>query len=156
MTTANINIRQATQDDASTIVAFQQAMAQETEGLALDAELLRQGVQSLFDFPDRGFYIVAEAEGKVVAGLMITYEWSDWRNANFWWIQSVYVHADWRRKGIYRALHDHVHAIAAPRDDICGIRLYVEKDNDLAQRTYFKLGMIETDYRVFEEEFSRP
>ncbi|MCH9010202.1 MAG: GNAT family N-acetyltransferase, partial [Chloroflexi bacterium] len=83
MTTANINIRQATQDDAPTIVAFQQAMAQETEGLTLDAELLRRGVQSLFDYPERGFYLVAEADGRVVAGLMITYEWSDWRNANF-------------------------------------------------------------------------
>ncbi len=153
MTTANINIRQATQDDAPTIVDFQQAMAQETEGLALDAELLRRGVNSLFEYPDRGFYIVAEADGKVIAGLMITYEWSDWRNANFWWIQSVYVDAEWRRKGVYRALHEYVHAIAAPRDDICGIRLYVERTNDIAQQTYNSLGMSKSHYDMYEIDF---
>ena len=153
MTTANISIRQATQDDAPTIVAFQQAMAQETEGLTLDAEILRRGVQSLFDYPERGFYLVAEADGRVVAGLMITYEWSDWRNANFWWIQSVYVAAEWRRKGVYRALHDHVHAIAAPRDDICGIRLYVERTNDVAQQTYNSLGMSKSHYDMYEIDF---
>ena len=153
MTTANINIRQATPEDASTIVAFQQSMARETEGKTLDAELLRRGVQSLFDYPERGFYLVAEADGNVVAGLMITYEWSDWRNANFWWIQSVYVDAGWRRKGVYRALHDHVHAIAGSRDDICGIRLYVERTNHVAQRTYNSLGMSKSHYDMYEIDF---
>ncbi len=153
MTTDGIIVRQATQEDASTIVAFQQAMAQETEGKTLDAELLRRGVQSLFEYPERGFYLVAEADGKVIAGLMITYEWSDWRNATFWWIQSVYVDAHWRRKGVYQALHDHVHAIAGSRDDICGIRLYVERTNHVAQQTYNSLGMSKSHYDMYEIDF---
>ena len=153
MTTPNINVRQAIQEDASAIIAFQQAMARETEGKTLDAELLGRGVQSLFDNPEKGFYLVAEASGKVIAGLLITYEWSDWRNATFWWIQSVYVDAEWRRKGVYRALHDHVHAIADSRDDICGIRLYVERTNDVAQQTYDSLGMSKSHYVMYEIDF---
>ena len=101
----------------------------------------------------KGFYLVAESEGQVVGGLLITYEWSDWRNATFWWIQSVYVNARWRRKGVYRAMHDYVHDIAESRDDICGIRLYVERTNQAAQQTYDSLGMSRSHYDLFEIDF---
>lgn len=153
MTVNNITIRKATPQDIDAIVAFQQNMAQETEGKTLDAALLREGIEAMFSSPEKGFYLVAEAEGRPVGDLMITYEWSDWRNATFWWIQSVYVDADWRRKGVYRAMHDHVYSIANSRDDICGIRLYVERSNHVAQQTYSSLGMSKSHYDLYEIDF---
>ena len=153
MTASEIRIREARPEDIDSITAFQQAMAQETEGKSLDADLLREGITAVFHSPDKGFYLVAESEGQVVGGLLITYEWSDWRNATFWWIQSVYVNARWRRKGVYRAMHDYVHGIAKSRDDICGIRLYVERTNHVAQQTYDSLGMSRSHYDLFEIDF---
>ena len=153
MTANNITIRKATPQDIDAIVAFQQNMAQETEGKTLDADLLREGIEAMFGSPDKGFYLIAEAEGRPVGDLMITYEWSDWRNATFWWIQSVYVDANWRRKGVYRAMHDHVYSIANSRDDICGIRLYVERSNHVAQQTYSSLGMSKSHYDLYEIDF---
>ena len=152
-TPADISIRHATPDDIDTIVAFQQAMATETEGKTLDPDLISKGVNAIFESPDKGFYLLAESEGQVVGGLMITYEWSDWRNATFWWIQSVYVHAEWRRKGVYRTMHDHVFQIASSRADICGIRLYVERTNHIAQQTYASLGMSKSHYDLYEIDF---
>ncbi len=153
MTMSDITIREATSQDIDAIVAFQQGMAEETEGKTLDAGLLRKGVEAMFGSPDKGFYLMAEAEGRPVGGLMITYEWSDWRNATFWWIQSVYVDARWRRRGVYRAMHDHVYGVASARDDICGIRLYVERTNLIAQQTYDSLGMSRSHYDLFEIDF---
>ena len=153
MTNSAIHIREATPGDTDYIVRFQQDMAQETEGKALDEPLLRQGVAGVFDSDDKGFYLVAEADGSVVGSLLITYEWSDWRNATFWWIQSVFVDADWRRKGVYRAMHNWVHEIAESRDDICGIRLYVERANHIAQQTYNSLGMAHSHYDLYEIDF---
>ena len=153
MTASEIRIREARPEDIDSITAFQQAMAQETEGKSLDTGLLREGITAVFRSPDKGFYLVAESEGQVVGGLLITYEWSDWRNATFWWIQSVYVDAQWRRKGVYRAMHDYVHGIAMSRDDICGIRLYVERTNLIAQQTYDSLGMSRSHYDLFEIDF---
>ena len=153
MTASEIRIREAKPEDIDSITVFQQAMAQETEGKTLDSDLLREGITAVFRSPDKGFYLVAESEGQVVGGLLITYEWSDWRNATFWWIQSVYVNAQWRRKGVYRAMHDYVYDIASSRDGICGIRLYVERTNLIAQQTYDSLGMSRSHYDLFEIDF---
>ena len=153
MTPTDIAVRRATSRDLDALVAFQQSMAQETESKALDTGLVREGVAEVFRSADKGFYLVAEAQGNVVAGMLITYEWSDWRNATFWWIQSVYVEPQWRRKGVYRAMHDHVFDTARARDDICGIRLYVERTNQGAQRTYQSLGMAASHYDMYEVDF---
>ena len=148
-----MTIREARPDSVDVLVRFNAAMAEETEGKSLDIERLTRGVKAIFEAPEKGFYIVAEVEGCVVGSLLITYEWSDWRNATFWWIQSVYVKPDWRRQGIYRAMHDWVHAAARSRPDICGIRLYVDLDNETAQNTYASLGMVRAHYDLFEIDF---
>ena len=153
MPQAAVTVREATPRDRAHIVGFQQQMALETEGKSLDADRLEQGVGSIFQSSEKGFYLVAESNDQIVGSLLITYEWSDWRNANFWWIQSVYVDAAWRRRGVYRAMHSYVHEIASSRDDICGIRLYVERTNQVAQRTYDSLGMSKSHYDMYEIDF---
>jgi len=147
----DIRIRQGTTSDINRIAEFQQALAQESEGKTLDDDVLLKGIQKIFQDEGRGFYLMAESGDQVVGGLMITYEWSDWRNANFWWIQSVYVDDQWHRQGVYRALHDYVYDIAQSGDDICGIRLYVERNNPVAQQTYNSLGM--SHYHLYEIDF---
>lgn len=158
---SDISARRAKPADTERIAAFQQAMALETEGKTLDPETLRQGIAAVFQDPRKGFYIVAVASGdasgaddvdaqQVVGSLLITYEWSDWRNATFWWIQSVYVHPDWRRMGVYRRMYAYVTAAASARKDICGIRLYVERANAVAQQTYADLGMRKSHYDLYE------
>ena len=146
-----IHIRRAELRDANRIAEFNSAMAYETEGNVLIAEVIGAGVASLINHPALGFYLVAEHEGNIVASLMITTEWSDWRNGVFWWIQSVYVQPKWRRKGIYSRMYEFVKQAAAEDKSICGFRLYVEKDNTNAQSTYQTLGMVETDYKMYEE-----
>ena len=148
-----MTIREARPDDVDVLVRFNAAMAKETEDKSLDIERLTRGVKAIFESPEKGFYMAAEAGGCVVGSLLITYEWSDWRNATFWWIQSVYVKPDWRRRGIYRAMHDWVHAAARSRPDVCGIRLYVDLDNEIAQNTYANLGMVRAHYYLFEIDF---
>jgi ribosomal protein S18 acetylase RimI-like enzyme len=125
-------------------------MALETEGLKLDPDKIRAGVEGLFAQPQYGFYVVAELDEKVVGGLMITYEWSDWRNKVFWWIQSVYVLPEFRGKGVYRHLYEGVKSMAR-RADCCGFRLYVETTNEAAQSVYRKLGMEQSHYKMFED-----
>lgn len=137
--------------DAEAIAAFNAAMALETEGKELLPEVIAAGVKGLIGNPGLGFYLVAENHGRIVASLMITTEWSDWRNGVFWWIQSVYVLPVWRRKGVYSRLYDAVKNAAADDAGICGFRLYVEKENRIAQKTYHALGMRETDYQLYEE-----
>ena len=153
MDPSDVTIRQATLEDVDALVTFQLAMAEETEGKSLDPDLLHAGVAAVFQSTDKGFYIIAEVEGRRVAGLLVTYEWSDWRNATFWWIQSVYVKPAWRRKGVYRAMHDHIFGAARAREDICGVRLYVERTNRVAQQTYAGLGMAKSHYDLFEVDF---
>lgn len=156
----NLRVRTAALADVERIAAFQQAMALETEGKMLDAVTLRQGVAGVFEAPEKGFYLVAVADAAeggtaaVVGSLLITYEWSDWRNATFWWIQSVYVDAGWRRQGVYRAMYDHVLGLAGARGDVCGIRLCVERTNAVAQRTYDSLGMRKSHYDMYEIDFT--
>jgi ribosomal protein S18 acetylase RimI-like enzyme len=144
-------IRRANPDDASTLIDFNREMARETEGKELDHALITAGVRTLLANEALGFYVVAEHDEQIAGALMITTEWSDWRNGNFWWIQSVYVKPDYRRRGIYRSLHEFVRQIADQDPSICGFRLYVERENTVAQETYHSLGMHATSYRLFEE-----
>ena len=145
-----MRIRLATPADAAVLMEFNAAMARETEGKELLPEVIGAGVHSLLANPAAGFYLIAEVE-RVLAALMITKEWSDWRNGSFWWIQSVYVRPEARRQGIYRRLYRHVQEMAAQDPKVCGFRLYVERENRAAQATYGALGMKETRYLVFEE-----
>ena len=144
-------VRVATAGDSDAFVRFNRAMALETENKKLPEGTVTSGVQSVFDNPARGFYVVAESSGEIVAALMVTFEWSDWRNADFWWIQSVYVTPEYRRKGIYRKLYEFVRERARADGGVCGFRLYVEKKNVSAQRVYESLGMSKSDYLMYEE-----
>ena len=152
-------IRPAEPADLETLVTFSAAMALETEGRTLDRARLREGTRAVFDAPERGIYWVAEPTSSpttVVGQLLVTYEWSDWRNATFWWIQSVYVQPDWRRRGVYKALHRFVSERAREQGDICGLRLYVETQNSVAQTAYAHVGLRKAAYAVFEEDFVLP
>lgn len=146
-----VQIRRARAADADTIAMFNIAMADETEGKRLLPEVVAKGVRRLIAEPALGFYLVAEHDAEVVAALMVTTEWSDWRNGRFWWLQSVYVRPAWRRRGVFRAMYGHVTAAAALEPDVCGFRLYVERENRNAQATYRTLGMHETDYLLLEQ-----
>ena len=148
-----MNIRIARDKDADIIVDFNIAMALETENKQLCAEIVTKGVNRLMHAGDEGFYVVAEKAGSVIASLMVTREWSDWRNGVFWWVQSVYVMPGQRNKGVFRMLYEYVRERAVHNGDVCGLRLYVEKDNTAAQKVYDKLGMEETNYKMYEEEF---
>jgi GNAT superfamily N-acetyltransferase len=148
--TTTMNIRKATRSDAREIIEFNIAMALETENKVLKPSEIERGVNGLFDRPEYGFYMVAESDGQVVGSLMITFEWSDWRNGVFWWIQSVFVSPEFRRKGVYRAMYSVIQDLAAEQSQVCGFRLYVERDNRKAQMTYLSLGMDETHYKLFE------
>lgn len=119
--------------------------------MQLDAEVVRQGVAAVLGDEHKGRYYVAVVNGTIVGQLMITYEWSDWRNGMFWWIQSVYVTPDFRRRGIYRTMYQQVKDLAASEPGVCGFRLYVEHENTRAQKTYEDLGMSAAPYRMYEE-----
>jgi ribosomal protein S18 acetylase RimI-like enzyme len=149
----DVTIRPARIDDVEHLVRFNRAMAIESEDKGLDVDVLRRGVRYLIEHPDNGFYLIAERSDEAVGTLMVTYEWSDWRNGRFWWIQSVYVVPEQRRRGIYRALHAHVADLAREHPEACGLRLYVERENTGAMATYRVMGMVETHYRIYEEEF---
>lgn len=148
-----ITTRRATAADADTLVEFNLRMARETEDRKLDPQVLTTGVKAVLKDSCLGFYLVAEVGGAVVGSLMVTTEWSDWRNGMFWWIQSVYVIPAYRRRGIFRALYETVRDLAKKSKNVCGFRLYVERGNSAAKATYKKLGMTETRYRVLEESF---
>ena len=143
--------RLAVADDSATLVEFNRAMALETESRSLAAETLRRGVEAVLRDPRHGFYVVADTGREIAGALLVTYEWSDWRNGWFWWIQSVYVRPEHRRRGIYRMLHEFVRARARSTGDVVGLRLYVERDNAVAQSTYAVLGMYDTAYLMYEE-----
>jgi ribosomal protein S18 acetylase RimI-like enzyme len=146
-----MRIRVAQPEDAPVLVEFNAAMARETEKKELLPQVIGAGVRALLANPASGFYVVAEDSGRPVGSIMITKEWSDWRNGNFWWIQSVYVRPEVRRRGVYRALYRHVQSLAARDPAVCGFRLYVDRENAAAQDTYGALGMQATRYLVFEE-----
>ena len=146
--------RNATPGDIEAIVAFQLAMAQETEDLRLDREVCSAGVAAVFKDAARGQFFVGERDGAVVGSAMITYEWSDWRNGVVWWIQSVYVVPRARRHGVFRRLYSHIEQLARDSKVACGLRLYVESANAAAQRTYARCGMVDTGYKVMEVDYS--
>jgi GNAT superfamily N-acetyltransferase len=146
----DIHYRDAVRSDHASIVDFQIAMARETEDVTLDRYLCGEGVAAVFDDASRGRYFVAEHDGVVAGSLLITYEWSDWRNGNVWWIQSVYVLPELRGRGVYAGLYQHVRAIVEGDPALRGIRLYVDRRNNVAQQVYTKLGMNGEHYLVFE------
>ena len=148
-----LKIRDATNDDLEIIARYNSAMAAETEGVALDATTVCRGVAALLDDPAKGRYWVAEIDDEVVGQLMVTYEWSDWRNGTLWWIQSVYVKPEYRRLGVFSGLYHHVQLLASEAPDVCGLRLYVERRNLRAQQTYESLGMVNPNYLVMEAMF---
>ncbi|MER3422104.1 MAG: GNAT family N-acetyltransferase [Nitrospiraceae bacterium] len=152
-------IRPAREEDVDVLVSFNMAMALETEGRSLDQERLRHGVLAVFQSPTRGFYMVAERSEQppsIIGQLLVTYEWSDWRNASFWWIQSVYVRPGWRRQGVYRRMHQSILDLARVREDVCGIRLYAEEHNVTAQVVYEHVGLCRSSYRIYEQDFVLP
>lgn len=149
-----ISIRRARPADAQVIVKNNRAMAQETENKDLNQSTVQTGVQEVQQNPQRGFYLLAEKAGRVVGQTLITFEWSDWRNGDFWWIQSVYVDPNERKSGVFRALYQHVHQEAENRPDVCGLRLYVHRDNQRAQSVYRSLGMNPAHYHLFEKDFN--
>jgi len=148
-----IRIRPATVGDAKTIAGFNSAMALETEHLTLDQKRLLRGVRSLLNDPLKGYYILAEIDGEVAGQLMITNEWSDWRAATFWWVQSVYVAPKFRNAGVFTRLFQYIENAARKKNSVCGIRLYVEHNNNRAMRTYERLGMKKTNYGLYETDF---
>jgi len=145
-----MKIRDAWADDAPVIVDFQIRMARETEEMELDPEICREGVAAVFEDPSLGRYFVAEDDGNVVGSLMVTYEWSDWRNGNVWWIQSVFVEPEHRGRGVYRRLYETVQKIVNASEDVRGLRLYVDIRNESAQQVYSRLGMNGDLYKLFE------
>ena len=132
------------------LARFNVELAKESENLALDPPEVRAGVAELLRDPAKGTYFVAVSDGAIVGQLLITHEWSDWRNGDFWWVQSVYVRPDYRRQGIFQALFEHVVASAQRQGNVSAIRLYVEKNNQPALKTYRRLGLEETHYRILE------
>lgn len=150
----DISIRAARIDDATFLAAGNIAMALESEHKQLDPGTVTRGVQAVLGDPAKGRYFVAERDGQPVGQLMVTYEWSDWRNGNFWWIQSVYVLPETRRLGVFRGLFGHLEQLAKADPTVCGIRLYVERENGRAQATYRHCGLEDAGYVVMEVDYS--
>lgn len=149
-----VTVRRATAADAAAVADFNRRLALETEGKTLDPATLAAGVAALLADPHKGFYLVAEHDGAVAGQLGVTAEWSDWRNAWWWWIQSVYVRAESRRRGVFRALYEAVHRLAHEEGSVIGLRLYVEKDNRTAQDTYRRLGMAPMPFSLFDRRLA--
>jgi GNAT superfamily N-acetyltransferase len=148
------SVRAATENDIPFLVESNAAMALETEHKALDREVLSRGTQAVFAEPRRGFYRIAERDGVAVGCLMVTCEWSDWRNGDWWWIQSVYVIPQARRSGVFSRLYADLETQARAADGVVGLRLYVENENLGAQATYAALGMSDSGYRLLEAGFA--
>jgi len=146
----NIIVREAESEEAGIIAEFQQDMALETESIRLDTVTVENGVQAVFSDPSKGKYYLAEHEGELIACLLTTYEWSDWRNGTFIWLQSVYVKPAWRGKGVFRRMYEHIRQIVSENDGLKGIRLYVFHTNKAAQAVYRSIDMEDKHYRMFE------
>ena len=152
---SDVRIRSAESRDLSSIVTFNAALAWETEGRRLEQPLLEAGVQAVLADATNGFYVVMEhlPSAQIIGQLLITFEWSDWRNAVFWWLQSVYVHKEWRRRGVFKKLYEYVLQKAERQGNVAGLRLYVERDNAAAQKVYDRAGLTAAPYRMFEKDF---
>jgi ribosomal protein S18 acetylase RimI-like enzyme len=146
----DVEIREARPGDAPVIVDFQIRMARSTEDLELDHPTVTRGVAAVFADPAKGTYWVAEADGRVVGSLLTTFEWSDWRNGTVLWIQSVYVLPEWRRRGVYKSLYEHLKRQVERSPDLRGLRLYVDQRNTAAQQVYERLGMTKEHYQMYE------
>ena len=145
-------IRRAEPADIETVIEFNQRLALESEGVELAPERLRAGVTAQLNDSSRGFYLLAEADGCVVGQLALTFEWSDWRNGTFWWLQNVYVRPEHRRQGVLTALYGRVKELAV-EEGVCGVRLYVEHENRPAQAAYRELGLSPAVYSMYETDF---
>lgn len=145
-----MNIRKAVPDDIPVIVDFQQKMAYETEQITLDDSVLSSGVKNVFSDHSLGFYLIVENENKIIASMLLTPEWSDWRNSLFLWIQSLYVLPDFRKKGVFKLLYNYVKTMVSQSDKYSGIKLYVDQDNKKAQEAYSKVGMEASHYHLYE------
>jgi GNAT superfamily N-acetyltransferase len=151
-----MKIREATAGDLEFIAAANAALATETEGQELERALLRPGIQAVLDDRTLGRYYLAEIDCRVVGQLMTTYEWSDWRNGQFLWIQPVYVLQEFRGAGVFRALYDNLSSLAAHDSRICGIRLYADRSNASAQGVYARVGMHRSNYGVMQTVYRGP
>jgi len=150
-----ISIRDATPSDAATIADYNNRLAEETEARSLDPKLIDPGVAALLADPSKGRYWLAVIDDEIIGQIGVTYEWSDWRNGMMWWIQSVYIHSDHRRQGVYTSLYRHVESQAMSDTEVIGIRLYVETENERAQSTYAHLGMNMTSYQIMQSLFDQ-
>ncbi|HPW33276.1 MAG TPA: GNAT family N-acetyltransferase [Arenimonas sp.] len=150
MSPPELSIRQAGIHDVELLASWAQTMAMETEQKQLDADTVLKGVQAGIADPKRARYFIAMSGDQPAGTLMLTTEWSDWRNGDWWWIQSVYVHPDFRRQGVFQSLYHYVKEMAGQTPGVCGLRLYVEHENVNAQKTYEKLGMQDAGYRMME------
>ena len=151
----SLQIRPALPGDAEVLRDYNVALAHETEALALDPQVVLAGIRALLDDPSKGRYFVAELEGRVVGQVMHTFEWSDWRNGMFWWLQSVYVHPEFRSRGVFTTLFRHVESLARADATVCGLRLYMEHDNHQARGAYLRLGFSPAGYEVFTSPSQR-
>ena len=158
MNQTDFHIRLAEPRDLESLVTYNMALAAETEDRQLERSLLKSGVEAVLADSSKGFYVVMEHRptGEMIGQLLITFEWSDWRNAVFWWLQSVYVHKDWRRQGVFKTLYDYVLAEGKHRGNVAGIRLYVEQNNAVGQGVYAHVGLAAAPYKVFETDFILP
>jgi GNAT superfamily N-acetyltransferase len=146
----DIKIRKAVLKDAETIARFNMLAAKETENMEMEPDTALRGAKAIIKDPHKGFYLAAEIKGQIIGQLMVTNEWSDWKNKYFLWIQSVYVQEDHRKKGIFSALFHHLKEMARYRKDVAGLRLYVEKNNETAQMVYESLDMHKPGYEIYE------
>lgn len=145
----NLTIRHALEKDLDVVSKNVMAMAHDALDIELSSDVVTKAVHSLFEHPELGFYLVGEMGGLVVGSLLVTFEWSDWRNGVYWWIQSVYVRPDYRKKGIYRQLHRFIEQKAAADPGVVGLNLYVYKENIIARSAYESLGMVQSNSLIY-------
>ncbi len=150
---SRVEVTTARPEDVDAIVRMNVLLADESEGRTLDEAVVRAGVAAALADAKKGTYYLARREGRVVGQALVTTEWSDWRDGWFWWLQSVYVSREERRRGVFKALYRHIAHAARNRFDVCGVRLYVERHNEAAQRTYAALGFATTDYLMLEHDW---
>ncbi len=151
MNNGGIRVRRGEKGDFPALVEMTLEMARESEGKILSREVVERGVGALLEDPAKGFYLVARAEEGLAGQLFVTYEWSDWRAAWIWWIQSVYTRPSFRGRGVFRALQEEVEVLAEKAGDVCGIRLYVAGVNDRARKVYERTGWRAADYSIYEK-----
>lgn len=151
-----ISVRRARPEDAAVLAEHNSAMARETEGARLDPRTVLEGTRAVLGDPQKGFYLVAESGGEVVGQLMVSFEWSDWRDADFWWLQSVYVRPEARRRGVFRRLFEELLRLARENGQVCGLRLYTSRGNAPAHATYETLGMHQARYVMYELMLNQP